>query len=75
VPLAKLTGKSYARSRAASIDPAAATPSERLATAVVSESGNTTHYSVIDADGTAWATLSINFLFGAGVVAGDAGYC
>jgi len=74
VPLAKLTGKSYARSRAASIDPAAATPSERLATAVVSESGNTTHYSVIDADGNrVGATLSINFLFGAGVVAGDAG--
>lgn len=74
VPLAKLTGKSYARSRAATIDPAAATPSERLAAAVVNESGNTTHYSVIDADGNrVGATLSINFLFGAGVVAGDTG--
>ncbi len=74
VPLVKLTGKSYARSRAATIDPAAATPSGRPAAAVVSESGNTTHYSVIDADGNrVGATLSINFLFGAGVVAGDTG--
>lgn len=73
VPLAKLTGKAYARSRAATIDPAAATRSDRPA-AVVNESGNTTHYSVIDADGNrVGATLSINFLFGAGVVAGDTG--
>jgi gamma-glutamyltranspeptidase/glutathione hydrolase len=41
---------------------------------VANESGNTTHYSVIDADGNrVGATLSINFLFGAGVVAGDTG--
>lgn len=76
VPTAKLTDKSYARSRAATIDPSAATPSDRLAAAadVVRESGNTTHYSVIDADGNrVGATLSINFLFGAGVVAGDTG--
>ncbi len=168
VPTARLTGKAYARTRAATIDPAAATPSERLAAGpapasdattcaplmnpawhlfphpqpfsrrerhhgarvancchepVVAslpssptllpggegsvvlpagagrfmgrgascfplpsgegprvrevarvESGNTTHYSVIDADGNrVGATLSINFLFGAGVVAGDTG--
>jgi gamma-glutamyltranspeptidase/glutathione hydrolase len=74
VPTAKLISKSYARNRAATIDPAAATPSERLAVAVAGESGNTTHYSVIDADGNrVGATLSINFLFGAGVVAGDTG--
>ncbi len=135
VPTARLTGKAYARTRAATIDPAAATPSERLAAGpapasdattcaplmnpawhlfphpqpfsrrerhhgarvancchepVVAslpsgegprvrevarvESGNTTHYSVIDADGNrVGATLSINFLFGAGVVAADTG--
>ena len=74
VPAAKLLGKSYARTRAATIDPAAATPSERPAAAVAGESGNTTHYSIIDADGNrVGATLSINFLFGAGVVAGDTG--
>lgn len=74
VPLAKLTDKSYARSRAATIDPAAATPSDSLAAIAPIESGNTTHYSVIDADGNrVGATLSINFLFGAGIVAGDTG--
>ena len=76
VPTARLTGKSYAKSRAATIDPAAATPSDGLSAgaALISESDNTTHYSVIDADGNrVGATLSINFLFGAGVVAGDTG--
>ena len=76
VPTARLTDKSYARSRAATIDPAAATPSESLAAAaaITGKSGNTTHYSVIDADGNrVGATLSINFLFGAGVVAADTG--
>ena len=76
VPSAKLTAKSYARDRAATIDPAAATPSDGLATgtAPVSASGNTTHYSVIDAGGNrVGATLSINFLFGSGIVAGDTG--
>lgn len=76
VPTAKLTAKSYAKSRAATIDPAMATPSDGPSTdaALISESGNTTHYSVIDAEGNrVGATLSINFLFGAGVVAGDTG--
>jgi gamma-glutamyltranspeptidase/glutathione hydrolase len=76
VPTAKLITKSYAHIRAATIDPAAATPSDGLAidAALISESGNTTHYSVIDAAGNrVSATLSINFLFGAGVVAGNTG--
>lgn len=76
VPTSKLMAKSYAKSRAAGIDPAAATPIDRLGgdTPIQSESGNTTHYSVIDAEGNrVGATLSINFLFGAGVVAGNTG--
>ena len=76
VPAAKLSAKSYARSRAATVDPAAATPSDTLPTesAPVSESGNTTHYSVIDAAGNrVGATLSVNLLFGSGIVAGDTG--
>ncbi len=76
VPVARLTAKAYGRSRAASIDPAAATPSDLIAAeaAVPAESGNTTHYSVIDAEGNrVGATLSINFLFGSGIVAGDTG--
>jgi gamma-glutamyltranspeptidase/glutathione hydrolase len=76
VPTAQLTAKSYARRRAATIDPEVATPNDALATDTVpvSESGNTTHYSVIDAEGNrVGATLSINFLFGSGIVAGDTG--
>lgn len=76
VPLTRLLDKEYSKRRAATIDPAAATksgalPDERLARA---ESGNTTHISVIDAGGNrAAATLTINLLFGAGIVAGDTG--
>ncbi len=73
-PIATLTDKAYARIRAATIDAVAATPSERLTATAKVESGNTTHYSVIDADGNrVGATLSINFLFGSGVVAADTG--
>ncbi len=77
VPVARLVDKTYAHTRAASIDPNLATPLDALTItplAAVSESYNTTHYSVIDADGNrVGATLSINSWFGAGVVAGDTG--
>ena len=76
VPVARLTDKLYARGRAARISASAATPSDALAAdaTVKSESGNTTHYSVIDAEGNrVGATLSINLLFGSGIVAGDTG--
>ncbi len=76
VPVARLTDKRYANDRAATIVAAAATPSDGLATGAVekSESGNTTHYSVIDAAGNrVGATLSINFLFGSGVIPAGTG--
>jgi gamma-glutamyltranspeptidase/glutathione hydrolase len=75
VPLARLLDKAYARERAAAIDPAAATPSDDgLFARGAADGRNTTHYSVIDGDGNrVAATLSINFLFGAGLVAGDTG--
>ena len=64
--------RAYADKRAADIDPQRATPSDRLA--VMTEGDNTTHFSVVDADGNrVAATLSINLPFGAGVVAGDTG--
>ena len=76
VPLARLTDKAYARMRAASIDPARASVSDGLAAGGADkiESGNTTHYSVIDAEGNrVGATLSINFLFGSGVIPATTG--
>jgi gamma-glutamyltranspeptidase / glutathione hydrolase len=74
VPLARLLDKRYARERAAGINPAAATPSDDDALRAPPEARNTTHYSVIDADGNrVAATLSINHLFGGGLVAGTTG--
>ena len=76
VPLEKLIDKQYARQRAAGINPAAASRSDALETnaAAAKEGTNTTHYSIIDAAGNrVGATLSINTLFGAGIVAGNTG--
>ncbi len=77
VPVAKLIDKSYAHSRAATINPNLATPIDALTItplAAVTESYNTTHYSVIDAEGNrVGATLSINSWFGAGVIAAGTG--
>jgi gamma-glutamyltranspeptidase / glutathione hydrolase len=76
VPVGRLVDKGYAQSRAASINPQQATPLDTLALPPLAsvESYNTTHYSVIDADGNrVGATLSINSWFGGGVVAGNTG--
>lgn len=76
VPLAALLEPDYLGGRAASIDPRRATPSSALPGPDVSkpESGNTTHLSVVDADGNrVAATLSINWIFGSGLVAGSTG--
>jgi gamma-glutamyltranspeptidase / glutathione hydrolase len=65
--------RAYADRRAASIDPRNATSSEQLAT-LAAEGNDTTHFSVVDADGNRVAgTQSINLPFGAGVMAGDTG--
>ena len=76
VPTALLTSPEYAAGLAASIRTDRATPSAALpGVAEVSEPGpQTTHFSVLDRDGNrVAATLSINFLFGAGRIIGDTG--
>jgi len=75
VPVRRLTSRAYVLQRAASIDPAAASRSEvPEGAAAGSGSGNTTHFSVIDAQGNrVAATLTINLLFGAGIVAEGTG--
>jgi len=76
VPVTKLASREYAQRRGASIDPARATPSSDLAqeAGAVGEGADTTHFSIIDAQGNrVAATLSVNGPFGCGFVAGDTG--
>jgi len=75
VAVGRLTSRKHALQLAASIDPAAASRSDAPEGAKgVSGSGNTTHFSIIDAQGNrVAATLTINLLFGAGVVAEGTG--
>ena len=67
VPVAELTSKAYAVAMAQDIDPEHATPSSELGPLRDFHEGtNTTHFSLLDADGNAVsATLSINLPFGA----------
>ena len=76
VPPASLTTLAYADTRAASINVSKATPSAELDALypLMPEGDNTTHFSIVDAEGNRTAaTLSVNLPFGAGVVAGDTG--
>ncbi len=75
-PVARLSSEAYAATRAASIDPQRATPSTAFdqTEPTFVEGRDTSHFSIIDAAGNrVAATLSINHLFGSGIVAGDTG--
>jgi gamma-glutamyltranspeptidase/glutathione hydrolase len=68
--------RGYAARRAAAVNPATASSSAELGEELPAraESGNTTHFSVVDAAGNrVAATLTINLLFGSGIVAGGTG--
>jgi gamma-glutamyltranspeptidase / glutathione hydrolase len=72
VPVGRLVSPDYLAARAQSIDPARATPSKALGESVPAhaESASTSHFSIIDAEGNrVAATLTINLLFGSGIVA------
>jgi gamma-glutamyltranspeptidase/glutathione hydrolase len=76
VPVARLISREYTRKLAESIDIAHATPSDTLGEtdAARVESHDTTHLSVIDSEGNrVAATLTINLLFGAGIVPAGTG--
>ena len=76
VPAMLLT-KEYARQRASDIDLLHATPSERLAPEIelAGEGSDTTHFSVIDADGMAVAnTYTLEHSYGSRVVVRGAGF-
>ena len=77
VPLNWLISKKYGEQLAASIDMAKARPSEEVRPGVAPpyESPDTTHFSVIDADGNMVAnTYTLNFTFGSGISVDGAGF-
>lgn len=76
VPMDSLLSKRYATKRRLTIDPERATPSSDVShgAVVVSESGDTTHYSIVDSSGNAVAvTVTLNASFGCGIVAEGTG--
>ena len=75
-PVAQLISPAHAADLRASILPDKATPSSKIEGAVsATEGADTTHYSVIDAQGNAAAvTYTLNYLFGIGRIAGDTGF-
>ncbi len=79
VPSEALVSKAYADVRAEDLDPDRATPSDQVAhgevDVVISESNETTHFSVIDRNGMAVAvTTTINSAFGSLLVVDGAGF-
>ena len=76
VPVGEIISKEYARALNRSIDPVRATPSVEISAGVFppKEGENTTHFSVVDADGNAVAnTYTLNTSYGSLVIAEGTG--
>jgi gamma-glutamyltranspeptidase / glutathione hydrolase len=77
-PIAQLLDPAYAARLRAQIDPQRATPSSEVKPGLnisVHENGETTHFSIVDAQGNAVAvTYTLNDWFGSSVIAGDTGF-
>jgi gamma-glutamyltranspeptidase/glutathione hydrolase len=77
VPVSWLTSKEYAEQLAQTIDMQVARKSEDVAPGVAPhpESEDTTHFSIIDADGNVVSnTYTLNFSFGSGIAVPGAGF-
>jgi gamma-glutamyltranspeptidase/glutathione hydrolase len=75
VPIERLTSKAYAAELRATIDPERASPSSPEDIELVAESMETTHYSVVDANGMAVAvTYTLEAGYGSKIVVPGAGF-
>ncbi len=75
VPVDRLTSKDYAAELRSTIDETRATPSDPEDINLPNESPETTHYSVVDADGMAVSvTYTLEFGYGSGIVVPGAGF-
>ncbi len=74
IPMGKLLDKQYAQQKFSDFNQAKATTSQSLQNESESKGEDTTHFSVLDSDGSyVAATLSINYPFGSGFVAAGTG--
>lgn len=76
VPIAQLTDPQYNTERMKSFNPNKATPSDSIGHGnILLESDQTTHYSIVDAQGNAVAvTTTLNGAYGCRVVVGNGGF-
>ncbi len=76
VPIKQLTTPSYNKERMQSFNPERATSSDSIGSGkILLESDQTTHFSIIDAEGNAVAiTTTLNGAFGSRVIVGKAGF-
>ena len=73
VPVAKLIDADYLRRRASEVNPTAISPTEQVRPGL--EPHQTTHFSIVDADGNAVSnTYTLNWDYGSGVVVEGAGF-
>lgn len=74
VPVASLLDPAYIAKRAAAVNPKAISETEKVQPGLY-ESPQTTHYSIVDADGNAVSnTYTLNLSFGSGAVVEGAGF-